>query len=82
MLILWRQSAYGTVGISVGVPYDNFSFCGSWHKLSKLVLIAVMIKGRHRGLPRAIDRAVQLPGRDHAGALAARHHHPLPHPDG
>lgn len=78
MLICYLQSAYGTVGISVGVPYDNFSFCGSWHILSKLVLIAVMIKGRHRGLPRAIDRAVQLPGRAHAEELAARHQHPHP----
>ncbi len=29
--------------------------------LSKLILIAVMIRGRHRGLPVAIDHAVQLP---------------------
>jgi len=55
-------SAYGCVGISVGVPNDAYSFCGSWHKLSKLILIAVMIRGRHRGLPVAIDKAVLLPG--------------------
>jgi Trk-type K+ transport system membrane component len=24
-------SAYGCVGISVGVPHDAFSFCGSWY---------------------------------------------------
>lgn len=54
-------SGYGTVGISVGVPYDAFSFCGSWHVLSKLILCAVMIRGRHRGLPVAIDKAVMLP---------------------
>ncbi|WVQ97343.1 hypothetical protein IAU59_004454 [Kwoniella sp. CBS 9459] len=54
-------SAYGTVGLSLGVTYDNYSFCGSWRKLSKLVLIAVMLRGRHRGLPVAIDRAVMLP---------------------
>ena len=30
--------------------------------LSKLILCAVMIRGRHRGLPVAIDRAVLLPG--------------------
>lgn len=29
--------------------------------MSKLVLIAVMLRGRHRGLPVAIDRAVMLP---------------------
>ena len=55
-------SAYGTVGISVGVPWDAYSFCGAWHTLSKLVLCAVMIRGRHRGLPVAIDKAVLLPG--------------------
>ncbi|SPQ25925.1 4b2883d1-b4c5-4ca8-903d-02b5c5ab7d1a [Thermothielavioides terrestris] len=58
-------SAYGCVGISVGVPYDSFSFCGSWHTASKLVLCAVMIRGRHRGLPVALDRAVRLPGRSY-----------------
>ena len=29
--------------------------------MSKLVLILVMLRGRHRGLPVAIDRAVMLP---------------------
>ena len=55
-------SAYSCVGITVGAPGQAYSFCGAWHKLSKLILIAVMIRGRHRGLPVAIDRAVQLPG--------------------
>ena len=41
-----------------------YSFCGSWQSLSKLILCAVMIRGRHRGLPVAIDRAVLLPGED------------------
>ncbi|THW30617.1 TrkH-domain-containing protein [Aureobasidium pullulans] len=57
-------SAYGTIGLSLGVPYDNFSFSGTWHTLSKLILICVMIRGRHRGLPYAIDRAVLLPGEE------------------
>jgi potassium uptake Trk family protein len=57
-------SGYGCVGISVGVPWDMYSFCGSWQTLSKLILCAVMIRGRHRGLPVAIDRAVLLPGED------------------
>ncbi|KAF7502750.1 hypothetical protein GJ744_005189 [Endocarpon pusillum] len=54
-------SAYGCVGISVGVPWDKYSFCGAWHTGSKLVLCAVMLRGRHRGLPVAIDRAVLVP---------------------
>jgi len=55
-------SAYGCVGISVGVPWAAYSFCGSWQTLSKLILCAVMLRGRHRGLPVAIDKAVLLPG--------------------
>ena len=55
-------SGYGCVGISVGVPRDQYSFCGSWHKLSKLILCAVMLRGRHRGLPILLDMAVLLPG--------------------
>ncbi|KAE9962476.1 hypothetical protein EG328_000401 [Venturia inaequalis] len=54
-------SGYGTVGISVGLPDQAYSFCGSWHTLSKLILCAVMLRGRHRGLPVAIDKAVLLP---------------------
>jgi Trk-type K+ transport system membrane component len=57
-------SGYGSVGITIGLPDQAYSFCGSWHVVSKLILCAVMIRGRHRGLPVAIDRAVQLPGGD------------------
>ena len=32
--------------------------------LSKLVLLTVMLRGRHRILPMAIDRAVLLPGQE------------------
>lgn len=44
------------------VIQDNFSLSGRFRTLSKLVVIAVMLRGRHRGLPVAIDRAVLLPG--------------------
>jgi Trk-type K+ transport system membrane component len=54
-------SAYGTVGLSLGVPFDNYSLSGAFRKLSKLIVIVVMLRGRHRGLPLAIDRAVMLP---------------------
>lgn len=61
-------SAYGTVGISVGLPNAAYSFSGAWHKLSKLILCAVMIRGRHRGLPVALDKAVLLPHERQDGA--------------
>lgn len=67
-------SGYGCVGISIGVPWAEYSFCGSWHVLSKLVLCWVMLVGRHRGLPVVIDMAVLLPGEwlDKAEAEDAR----------
>lgn len=55
-------SAYGCVGLSIGLPNQNYSFCGAWHTLAKLIICALMLRGRHRGLPVAIDKAIQLPG--------------------
>lgn len=55
-------SAYGCVGLSIGLPNQDYSFCGAWHTLAKLIICALMLRGRHRGLPVAIDKAVQLPG--------------------
>ncbi|KAG7869308.1 hypothetical protein KL918_000853 [Ogataea parapolymorpha] len=53
-------SAYGTVGLSLGYPNTTPSFCGQFNTLSKVVLIIMMVRGRHRGLPYAIDRAIML----------------------
>lgn len=55
-------SAYGCVGLSIGFPGRDYSFAGACHIGSKLVLCLVMLRGRHRGLPVAVDRAVRLPG--------------------
>ncbi|KAL8897414.1 MAG: hypothetical protein Q9192_002583 [Flavoplaca navasiana] len=54
-------SAYGTVGLSLGYPDINTSFCGQFSVVSKLVIIAMQIRGRHRGLPYELDRAILLP---------------------
>ncbi|KAK0430810.1 potassium transporter [Armillaria borealis] len=54
-------SAFSGIGLSLGLPSDNMSFVGAMRPLSKLVIIMVMVRGRHRGLPVAIDRAVKLP---------------------
>lgn len=54
-------SAYGTVGLSLGYPGTDASFSTEFHVLSKLVIVAMMIRGRHRGLPYALDRAILLP---------------------
>lgn len=57
-------SAYGTVGLSLGYPDVDQSFSYRFTTLSKLVIIAMMIRGRHRGLPYALDRAIMLPDAD------------------
>lgn len=54
-------SAYGTVGMSLGYPNTDASFSAQFKILSKLVIIAMMVRGRHRGLPYSLDRAVLLP---------------------
>ncbi|KAL6863166.1 hypothetical protein ACO1O0_003410 [Amphichorda felina] len=61
-IIFESVSAYACVGLSIGLPNDAYSFSGGLHKGSKLVMCLVMMRGRHRGLPVAIDRAVRLPG--------------------
>ncbi|KAF3927740.1 hypothetical protein ABW21_db0207328 [Orbilia brochopaga] len=54
-------SAYGTVGLSLGYPNVNTSFSGQFTTFSKIVIMAMMIRGRHRGLPYELDRAILLP---------------------
>ena len=61
-------SAYGTVGLSLGYPTINASFSAKFHTLSKLIIIAMQIRGRHRGLPYELDRAILLP----SGSLQAK----------
>lgn len=56
-------SGYTNIGISIGLPDQSYSFSGGMYTGSKIVMIFVMLRGRHRGLPVALDRAVRLPGR-------------------
>ncbi|GKZ48349.1 hypothetical protein AbraIFM66951_012117 [Aspergillus brasiliensis] len=54
-------SGYGGSGVSVGGPEGrHFSFCGSWHPISKVILGVIILKGRHHRLPYAIDKVVML----------------------
>lgn len=54
-------SGYANNGISVGLPWAAHSMSGGLRAGSKFVLILVMLRGRHRDLPVALDRAVKLP---------------------
>lgn len=54
-------SAYGTVGMSLGFSAGNASLSSQFTVVGKLVIIAMQIRGRHRGLPYGLDRAILLP---------------------
>ncbi|KAL9537770.1 hypothetical protein MBANPS3_011482 [Mucor bainieri] len=54
-------SAFGNVGASTGYPNTATSQAAQYRTLSKLVLIILMYRGRHRGLPASIDRSILLP---------------------
>lgn len=56
-------SGYTNIGISIGLPDQAYSFSGGMYTGSKIVMVLVMLRGRHRGLPVALDRAVRLPGK-------------------
>lgn len=50
-------TAYGTVGCSIGAPNVNYSLSGTWSVTSKLIIIAIMLIGKHRGMPDDVDGA-------------------------
>lgn len=56
-------SGYTNIGISVGLPDQSYSMSGGFYAGSKIIMIFVMLRGRHRGLPVALDRAVKLPAK-------------------
>ncbi|KAK4687581.1 Trk/Ktr/HKT type cation transporter, partial [Tremellales sp. Uapishka_1] len=60
-ILFEATSGYGTVGLSYGNPYNTSSLSASFRKISKLIMILLMLRGRHRGLPLAIDRASMFP---------------------
>lgn len=60
-------SAYGNVGLSLGTSSTLTSLSGEFSVFSKTVICAVMWRGRHRGLPYALDHAVMLPGENFLG---------------
>ncbi|EFE35975.1 uncharacterized protein ARB_04909 [Trichophyton benhamiae CBS 112371] len=50
----------GNVGLSLGHPTINAGLSGKFTTVSKLVMCAMMVRGRHRGLPYELDRANEL----------------------
>jgi hypothetical protein len=67
-------SAYGTVGMSIGVPGVNASLSSQFSVPGKLIIVAMQIRGRHRGLPYGLDRAVLLPSENQFHREAEEEH--------
>lgn len=59
-------SAYGNVGLSLGHPSVATSFSGVLTTFSKVVICLMVIRGRHRGLPYSLDKAIMLPSQKRA----------------
>lgn len=49
-IIFECTSAYATIGLSTGVPYDNYSFVGGMRTLSKLIVSVVRSGSEEDGL--------------------------------
>jgi Trk-type K+ transport system membrane component len=53
-------SAYGGVGLSLGAPGQPYSLSGSFTPLGKMVVVLVMLLGKHRGVPKHSDECVDF----------------------
>ena len=59
-ILFEMASTYGTVGLSLGYPGLVSSLSTKFTIYSKIMMIMVMLMGRHRGLPTSIDKAIQM----------------------
>ncbi|OOQ86919.1 hypothetical protein PEBR_19175 [Penicillium brasilianum] len=59
-------SAYSYVGVSVGYPGKNYSFCGEWSSFSKVLLILISFIGRHRDLFASTGNSIRPRGHGEA----------------
>lgn len=59
-IVFEMLSAYGNVGLTMGIPGEVYSLAGAMTKSGKLVLVAVMWLGKHRGLPSPKDEVVDF----------------------
>ncbi|PHH61556.1 hypothetical protein CDD82_2135 [Ophiocordyceps australis] len=60
-LLLGVDPPAANVGISLGHPSVNSALSAKFSTAGKVVVCAMMIRGRHRGMPHGLDRAIMLP---------------------
>jgi hypothetical protein len=53
-------SAYGGVGMSIGIPGQPYSMAGGFGAIGKLAIIATFIMGKCRGLPKKDDIVIDF----------------------
>ena len=61
IIILNPNTNSGNVGLSLGYPSSDTPLSGQFSTFGKVVICLLMIRGRHRGMPSHIDRAIMLP---------------------
>eukprot|EP01040_Poterioochromonas_malhamensis_P006500 gene6500-7000_t len=53
-------SAYGAVGLTLGIPGKSYSLSGQMSSLGKCCIIFIMWLGKHRGLPNQDDEVIDF----------------------
>eukprot|EP01039_Chlorochromonas_danica_P005941 gene5941-6541_t len=53
-------SAYGNVGLSMGIPGESYSLSGAMTVTGRTMVMAVMLLGKTRGLPSSSDEVVDF----------------------
>lgn len=51
----------GGVGLTLGYPDITSALSTKFTTFGKVVMCAMMLRGRHRGMPYGLDRAIMLP---------------------
>lgn len=60
-IILFEMiSAYGCVGLTFGIPGECVALSGVLSTSGKLVIISLMVLGKHRGLPSSEDEVIDF----------------------
>ena len=68
-------SAYGDVGLSLGIEGKVYSLSGAMTAVGKCVIIFIMLLGKHRGLPNKKDDVIDFQFNRYRAAWRYHHHH-------